>query len=69
MDLMHFGHSGNLSGEECTQNHTEQSAPVRRGVLGSAKTCGLGIISGRGGASRELCMGALFIAVTGERHD
>lgn len=69
MDLMHFGHSGNLSGEECTQNHTEQSAPVRRGVLGSAKTCGLGIISGRGGASCELCMGALFIAVTGERHD
>lgn len=68
MDLMHFGHSGSLSGEECTQNHTEQSAPVRRGVLGNAKTCGLGIISGRGGASPELCMGVLFIAVTGERH-
>lgn len=68
MDLMHFGHSGNLSGEECAQNHAEQSAPVQQGVLGNAKTCGLGIISGRGGASCELCMGVLFIAVTGERH-
>lgn len=44
MDLVHFGHSGNLSGEERTPNHREQSAPVREVFLETQKPVVWGLI-------------------------